>query len=54
MKFNFGGSRRFAQGTTILRDAAELRVKESDRIAVMATQPNQMGSKVKQLNYPMG
>lgn len=39
----------FAQGTTIIRDAAELRVKESDRIAVMASQLNQMGAKVTEL-----
>lgn len=39
----------FAQGTTIIRDAAELRVKESDRIAVMANQLNQMGAKVTEL-----
>lgn len=35
-----------AKGTTIIRDAAELRVKESDRLAVMATQLNRMGAKV--------
>ncbi|WP_413172625.1 3-phosphoshikimate 1-carboxyvinyltransferase [Anabaena azotica] len=39
----------FAQGTTIIRDAAELRVKESDRITVMAQQLNQMGAKVTEL-----
>ncbi|MBW4637749.1 MAG: 3-phosphoshikimate 1-carboxyvinyltransferase [Gloeocapsa sp. UFS-A4-WI-NPMV-4B04] len=39
----------FAQGTTIIRDAAELRVKESDRITVMATQLNQLGAKVTEL-----
>ena len=39
----------FAQGTTIIRDAAELRVKESDRIAVMAQQLNQMGAQVSEL-----
>lgn len=39
----------FAQGTTIIRDAAELRVKESDRIAVMATQLNQLGARVTEL-----
>jgi len=39
----------FAQGTTTIRDAAELRVKESDRIAVMATQLNQMGARVTEL-----
>jgi 3-phosphoshikimate 1-carboxyvinyltransferase len=39
----------FAEGTTIIRDAAELRVKESDRIAVMAKQLNQMGAQVSEL-----
>jgi 3-phosphoshikimate 1-carboxyvinyltransferase len=39
----------FAQGTTIIRDAEELRVKESDRIAVMAQQLNQMGAQVREL-----
>lgn len=39
----------FAGGTTVIRDAAELRVKESDRIAVMAKQLNQMGAKVSEL-----
>lgn len=39
----------FADGTTIVRDAQELRVKESDRIAVMATQLNQMGARVTEL-----
>jgi 3-phosphoshikimate 1-carboxyvinyltransferase len=39
----------FAKGTTIIRDAAELRVKESDRITVMATQLNQMGARVTEL-----
>jgi 3-phosphoshikimate 1-carboxyvinyltransferase len=36
----------FAEGTTVIRDAAELRVKESDRIAVMAAQLSQMGGVV--------
>lgn len=36
----------FAQGTTVIQDAAELRVKESDRLAVMATQLQRMGAKV--------
>jgi 3-phosphoshikimate 1-carboxyvinyltransferase len=36
----------FAQGTTIIRDAAELRVKESDRIAALASQLNRMGAQV--------
>ena len=39
----------FAQGTTVIRDAEELRVKESDRIAVMATQLNKMGAQVTEL-----
>lgn len=39
----------FATGTTIIRDAAELRVKESDRIAVMAQQLNQMGAQIREL-----
>lgn len=39
----------FARGTTVIRDAAELRVKESDRIAVMATQLNCMGARITEL-----
>jgi 3-phosphoshikimate 1-carboxyvinyltransferase len=39
----------FAKGTTIIRDAAELRVKESDRITVMAQQLAKMGAKVSEL-----
>ena len=39
----------FAQGTTIIRDAAELRVKESDRLAVVASQLNRMGAKITEL-----
>ncbi len=39
----------FAQGTTVIRDAAELRVKESDRIAAIATQLNRLGAKVSEL-----
>lgn len=39
----------FAEGTTIIRDAEELRVKESDRIAVMADQLNRMGAQVREL-----
>ncbi|MCG5058225.1 MAG: 3-phosphoshikimate 1-carboxyvinyltransferase [Limnoraphis sp. WC205] len=38
-----------AQGTTIIRDAEELRVKESDRIAVMAAELNRMGAKITEL-----
>ena len=36
----------FAEGKTIIKDAEELRVKESDRIAVMATQMSQLGAKI--------
>jgi 3-phosphoshikimate 1-carboxyvinyltransferase len=39
----------FAEGTTLIRDAAELRVKESDRIAVMASELNRMGACVTEL-----
>ncbi|MEB3281789.1 MAG: 3-phosphoshikimate 1-carboxyvinyltransferase [Lyngbya sp.] len=38
-----------AQGTTIIRDAEELRVKESDRIKVMAAELNRMGAQVSEL-----
>ncbi|MBE9116787.1 3-phosphoshikimate 1-carboxyvinyltransferase [Lusitaniella coriacea LEGE 07157] len=36
----------FAKGNTTIQDAAELRVKESDRLAVTATQLNRMGAKI--------
>lgn len=39
----------FAQGTTVIKDAAELRVKESDRIQVMAEQLTRMGAKLTEL-----
>ena len=39
----------FAEGTTVIRDAAELRVKESDRLKVMATGLTKMGAKVTEL-----
>lgn len=39
----------FAEGTTTIRDAAELRVKESDRLAVMASQLNRMGAQITEL-----
>ena len=42
----------FAQGTTHIRDAAELRVKESDRLAVIAQQLSKMGAIVTE--YPDG
>ncbi len=33
----------YAEGKTVIRDAAELRVKESDRIATMAAELRKMG-----------
>ena len=39
----------YAEGTTIIRDAAELRVKESDRIATMAAELRKMGAAVTEL-----
>ncbi len=39
----------FAKGTTVIRDAAELRVKESDRLAVMAAQLSRLGARVTEL-----
>jgi 3-phosphoshikimate 1-carboxyvinyltransferase len=39
----------FASGTTIIRDAAELRVKESDRLAVTASELNRMGAQITEL-----
>lgn len=36
----------FAEGTTIIRDAAELKVKESNRIEVMADNLSRMGARV--------
>lgn len=39
----------FANGTTVIKDAAELRVKESDRLAVIASQLNKMGAKITEL-----
>lgn len=36
----------FAEGTTIIKDAEELRVKESDRLTVMATELGKMGAKI--------
>lgn len=42
----------FAEGTTVIKDAEELRVKESDRITVMARQLNKMGAKISE--FPDG
>jgi 3-phosphoshikimate 1-carboxyvinyltransferase len=39
----------FAYGTTIIRDAKELRVKESDRIKTMVTELKRMGANIKEL-----
>ena len=39
----------FAKGTTVIKDAAELRVKESDRLAVMATELGKMGANIREL-----
>ena len=36
----------FAEGTTVIRDAAELKVKESNRIAVMVENLSAMGADV--------
>jgi 3-phosphoshikimate 1-carboxyvinyltransferase len=36
----------FAKDKTIIKDAAELRVKESDRLAVMASELTKMGAKI--------
>lgn len=38
----------FAEGTTVIRDAAELRVKESDRIAAMAAELGKLGAGVRE------
>jgi 3-phosphoshikimate 1-carboxyvinyltransferase len=43
----------YAQGKTIIRDAAELRVKESDRIAAMASELRKMGADVTELSDGM-
>jgi 3-phosphoshikimate 1-carboxyvinyltransferase len=39
----------YAEGTTVIRDAAELRVKESDRIATMVSELRKMGVVVNEL-----
>jgi 3-phosphoshikimate 1-carboxyvinyltransferase len=36
----------FAKGKTVIKDASELRVKESDRLGVMASQLNKMGANI--------
>lgn len=42
----------YAEGTTLIKDAAELRVKESDRIATMAAELRKMGAEVRE--FPDG
>ena len=37
-----------AEGTTIVRDAAELRVKETDRIAAVVSELSQMGARIEE------
>lgn len=37
-----------AKGTTVVRDAAELRVKESDRISAVATELRKMGAEIEE------
>ena len=39
----------FAQGTTVIRDAQELRVKESDRISATARELSRLGAKITEL-----
>src|SRR5262249_2192853 len=39
-----------AHGTTRIRDAAELRVKESDRIAMIARELSRLGARVRELD----
>ncbi|MEO1131766.1 MAG: 3-phosphoshikimate 1-carboxyvinyltransferase [Cyanobacteria bacterium J06639_1] len=40
----------FAEGKTTIRDAAELRVKESDRLAATASELNKLGAKISELS----
>jgi 3-phosphoshikimate 1-carboxyvinyltransferase len=43
----------FASGRTVIRDARELRVKESDRIASVASQLSRLGVKIEELDDGM-
>ena len=43
----------FAEGTTIIRDAAELKVKESNRIAVMVENLSAMGADIEETDDGM-
>lgn len=40
----------FAEGTTVIRDASELRVKESDRLQATCKELNRMGASVEELD----
>lgn len=42
-----------ANGITVIKDAAELKVKESDRIKTIATELNKMGANIKETNDGM-
>lgn len=42
----------FAEGTTTIKDAAELRVKESDRLAVMSSELTKLGGQI--VEHPEG
>ena len=39
----------FAHGTTVIRDAAELRMKETDRITAMVQELRNMGAVIQEL-----
>ncbi|MBI4282344.1 MAG: 3-phosphoshikimate 1-carboxyvinyltransferase [Chloroflexi bacterium] len=39
----------FARGTTVIRDAAELRVKESDRLHTTATELSRLGARIREM-----
>ncbi|MCL4245958.1 MAG: 3-phosphoshikimate 1-carboxyvinyltransferase, partial [Candidatus Dadabacteria bacterium] len=43
----------YAEGTTVIRDAAELRVKETDRIKSIATELGKMGADVEEFEDGM-
>ena len=43
----------FAEGTTVIRDAAELKVKESNRIAIMVENLRAMGADVEETDDGM-
>ena len=43
----------FAEGTTVIRDAAELKVKESNRIAIMVENLSAMGADIEETDDGM-